>query len=107
MYQQVSKECEVDGTNELLAVQGESECRLLRVFTIKFPPWCLTMNSVDEIWVFVACEGIGNDLAFCVLNLAARSRGESAFWIGIPDEPIHIVAFEVRADEHLGLDVGR
>jgi len=107
MYQQVPKECEVDGANELLAVHGESECRLLRVFSIKFPPWCLAMDAVDEIRVLVACEGIGNDLTFCILNLVARSRGESAFWISVPDEPLHIVAFEVREDEHLGLDVGR
>ena len=103
MHLQVPKECELEwsqATNVVLAVQGNREHCLLRVFSIKFPPWRLAMDGVDKIWVTVACEGIGNDLAFCVLDLGTRGgRLESTFWSGVLHEPGHVVASEVCVDE--------
>jgi hypothetical protein len=62
------------------------------------------MDAVDEMWVAVSSEGVGNDLSVSVLDLAAGA--ESAPRGGISHESIHVIALEVGADQHLSLDVG-
>ena len=52
------------------------------------------MNGVDEIWITVLSEWIGNELS--LLNERLLSSSESAFWITESHESSEVVHLEVN-----------
>jgi hypothetical protein len=61
------------------------------------------MNGVDEIWITVLSEWIGNELS--LLNERLLSSSESAFWITESHESSEVVHLEVNGQEQLRLQV--